>query len=41
MTTAPKTVEHLRDELVALDRGPLDEDEMARMRRIGDFIHGR
>ncbi len=26
--------------LKALDAGPLDEDEMARIRRIGEHIHG-
>jgi aryl-alcohol dehydrogenase-like predicted oxidoreductase len=35
-----RTVEQMREDLAALDRGPLDPAEMARMRRIGDHIYG-
>ncbi len=34
-----KTVEQMRQNLKALELGPLDSGEMERMRRIGDFIH--
>lgn len=36
---APKNAHDLGECLAALDRGPMDEDELARMRRIGDYIH--
>jgi predicted aldo/keto reductase-like oxidoreductase len=35
-----KTVEQMRQNLAVLDAGPMTEDELARMRRIGDFVHG-
>jgi hypothetical protein len=31
----------MQEALRALDAGPLDADEMARMRRIGDHVYGR
>lgn len=36
-----KTVEQMRENLALLDAGPLSPDEMARARRIGDFVYGR
>ncbi len=36
-----RTVEEMQHNLNALDRGPLDEAERARVRRIGDHIYGR
>ncbi len=39
--TAPKTAEQMEDNLKALDAGPLDEEEMARVRRIGNHIYGK
>jgi aryl-alcohol dehydrogenase-like predicted oxidoreductase len=36
-----RSVDQMRENLVALDRGPLDADEMARIRRIGDHIYGK
>jgi predicted aldo/keto reductase-like oxidoreductase len=39
--TGPKTVDQMRQNLQILDQGPMSEDELARMRRIGDHIHGR
>jgi predicted aldo/keto reductase-like oxidoreductase len=33
--TAPSTAAQMEDNLKALNAGPLDEDEMARIRRIG------
>ncbi len=39
--TAPKTEEQMLDNLKALEAGPLDEDEMARVRRIGKHIYGK
>jgi aryl-alcohol dehydrogenase-like predicted oxidoreductase len=36
-----RSVEHVRQDLLALERGPLDADEMTRMRRIGDHIYGK
>ena len=37
----PKDLAQMREALLALDLGPLSEEEMARMRRIGDHIHAR
>ena len=31
----------LRENLETLNMGPLKEDEMERIRRIGDFIYGK
>jgi aryl-alcohol dehydrogenase-like predicted oxidoreductase len=39
--TGPKNHEQMLEALAALDRGPLDEDEMARMKKIGDHVHKR
>jgi len=39
--TGPSTAAKLEDNLKALDAGPLDEEEMARVRRIGKHIYGR
>jgi len=39
--TGPKNGAELREALAALDEGPLSAEEMARVRRIGEFIHGR
>jgi aryl-alcohol dehydrogenase-like predicted oxidoreductase len=39
--TGPSTAERLEENLAALAAGPLDEDEMARARRIGAHIYGR
>lgn len=36
-----RTSEQMRENLAALDRGPLDDAEMARLRRIGDHIYGK
>ncbi len=36
-----KTVEQMRENLNVLDGGPMSEDELARMRRIGDFVYGK
>jgi aryl-alcohol dehydrogenase-like predicted oxidoreductase len=36
-----KSVSQMKEDLEALTRGPLDPDEMARMRRIGDHIYGK
>jgi predicted aldo/keto reductase-like oxidoreductase len=38
--TAPSTAAQMEDNLKALDAGPLDEEEMARVRRIGKHIYG-
>jgi hypothetical protein len=39
--TGPKTVDQLRENLSALDRGPLEPDEMTWMRDFGARVHGR
>lgn len=36
--TGPRTVEELRENLSVLTDGPLSEEEMARMHRIGDWV---
>jgi predicted aldo/keto reductase-like oxidoreductase len=38
--TGPSTAAQMEDNLEALDAGPLDEEEMARLRRIGKHIYG-
>jgi aryl-alcohol dehydrogenase-like predicted oxidoreductase len=35
----PKNLEEMREALAALQLGPLSEEEMARMKRIGAYIH--
>jgi predicted aldo/keto reductase-like oxidoreductase len=35
-----KTVEQMRENLAVLDAGPMSDEELERMRRIGDFVHG-
>ncbi|MBI4560209.1 MAG: aldo/keto reductase [Candidatus Hydrogenedentes bacterium] len=37
--TAPSNVKHLEENLAALRQGPLDEAEMAFMRKFGDAVH--
>jgi aryl-alcohol dehydrogenase-like predicted oxidoreductase len=39
--TGPATAAHMDEALEALEAGPLDEEEMARVRRIGDHLHAR
>jgi hypothetical protein len=36
-----RTREEMQEDLRVLDLGPLDEDGLARMRRIGDHIYGK
>jgi len=38
--TGARSVDMMRENLAALDRGPMSEEELSRMRRIGDFVHG-
>ncbi|MFH2127347.1 MAG: hypothetical protein ABIK12_12580 [Pseudomonadota bacterium] len=38
--TGPRNVDQMRQGLAALEAGPLGEDELARIRRIGAFVHG-
>jgi len=37
--TGPKNTEQMREALKALHLGPLSDDEMVRVRRIGDYVH--
>jgi aryl-alcohol dehydrogenase-like predicted oxidoreductase len=37
--TGPRTAEQMKEALKALSLGPLSEEEMARVRQIGDFVH--
>ena len=39
--TGARSLEMMRENLETLNFGSLSEDEMARIRRIGDFIYGR
>jgi len=39
--TGPKNLEEMQEALAALDRGPLSEEEMAWMKRVGDHMHGQ
>jgi aryl-alcohol dehydrogenase-like predicted oxidoreductase len=36
-----RSLSQMREDLAALDRGPLDPAEMSRMRRIGDHVYGK
>jgi predicted aldo/keto reductase-like oxidoreductase len=36
--TGPKNMEHMKEALAALDRGPMPEDELAWMRKVGDHV---
>jgi aryl-alcohol dehydrogenase-like predicted oxidoreductase len=38
--TGPKNVYQMREALRSIDLGPLDEEELSRMRRIGDHVRG-
>ena len=38
--TGPRNVAELRSNLAELDRGPLAEDEMLRIRALGRAVHG-
>ena len=37
--TAPSNERQLRENLSAIQRGPLDEDEMRFIRQFGDVVH--
>jgi predicted aldo/keto reductase-like oxidoreductase len=37
--TGPSTAVQMEENLTALDSGPLDEEEMARVRRIGRHVY--
>ena len=39
--TGPKDRLQMQEALKTLDSGPLDPEETARIRRIGDHVHGR
>ena len=39
-STGPSTSAQMEENLKALNAGPLDEEEMARVRRIGKHIYG-
>jgi predicted aldo/keto reductase-like oxidoreductase len=39
--TGPATEQHVREALEALDRGPMNEEELAWMRRVGQAIHAQ
>jgi len=36
-----RTLEQMRENLTVLEKGPMTEEELARMRKIGDHIYGR
>ena len=37
--TGPKNTQQMREALKAMDLGPLSDEEMIRVRRIGDYVH--
>jgi aryl-alcohol dehydrogenase-like predicted oxidoreductase len=39
--TGSRSLEMMRENLQTLDRGPLDKEEMERIRRIGDHVYGK
>jgi diketogulonate reductase-like aldo/keto reductase len=40
VVSAPKTAAQMRENMKALDLGPLSDEEMARMRALGKAVHG-
>jgi predicted aldo/keto reductase-like oxidoreductase len=36
--TGPRTIEEMRQNLAVLEQGPMSEDELSNMRRIGDYM---
>jgi diketogulonate reductase-like aldo/keto reductase len=40
VVSAPKTTAQMRENMQALARGPLNDEEMARMRALGKAVHG-
>jgi aryl-alcohol dehydrogenase-like predicted oxidoreductase len=40
VVSAPKTAAQMRENMKALERGPLNDEEMARMRALGKAVHG-
>jgi aryl-alcohol dehydrogenase-like predicted oxidoreductase len=38
--TGPRNVAELRENLAAIEKGPLSDEEMAFMRRLGQAVHG-
>jgi aryl-alcohol dehydrogenase-like predicted oxidoreductase len=40
VVSAPKTAAQLRENMQALERGPLSDEEMAHMRALGKAVHG-
>jgi aryl-alcohol dehydrogenase-like predicted oxidoreductase len=38
--TGPRTAAELRENLAAVDRGPLSAEEIAFMRKLGTAVHG-
>ena len=38
--SAPKTAAQVRENLAALEKGPLSDDEMTWMRDLGRAVHG-
>jgi predicted aldo/keto reductase-like oxidoreductase len=39
--TGPRNIDQMRQNLAVLEQGPMTDEELARMRRIGDHIYGR
>ena len=39
--SGPRSLEQLEQNLQVLEQGPMDQEELARMRRIGDHLYGR
>jgi aryl-alcohol dehydrogenase-like predicted oxidoreductase len=39
--TAPGSAQQMEDNFKALEKGPLDKEEMERVRRIGNYIYGK
>jgi aryl-alcohol dehydrogenase-like predicted oxidoreductase len=37
--TGPKNTQQMREALKVLDLGPLSEEELVRVRGIGDYVH--
>ena len=38
--TGPRTFDQMKENLQILEQGPMTDEELARLRRIGDHIYG-
>lgn len=39
--TAPKNMKHMEENLIGVGKGPMNEEELSWMRRVGDYVYGK